>query len=238
MLNFDDYHLVGLLSPGPDFFLCQSSFSDEFSSRSHWWRDWDYHGVLIWATAAVLGLAIIFASMPIIQGIVMMLGGAYLVYLGIKMAKVKNNAVFDEKQNANVPNQSTLTSIMKGLLVNLSNAKVVIYFSSVMSLVLVNITETSQILTALAVITVETFLYFYIISVLFSRSVAKQFYSQYSRYIDNAAGLIFIFFGIYLIYSGVQHAFNLIKKRTKHDIKNCDRRCRRKNGASINSSCT
>ena len=59
----------------------------------------------------------------------MMLGGAYLVYLGIKMAKVKNNAVFDEKQNANVPNQSILTSIMKGLLVNLSNAKVVIYFS-------------------------------------------------------------------------------------------------------------
>ena len=82
---------------------------------------------------------------------------------------------------------------MKGLLVNLSNAKDVIYFSSVMSLVLVNITETSQILTALAVITVETFLYFYIISVLFSRSVAKQFYSQYSRYIDNAAGLIFYF---------------------------------------------
>jgi len=66
--------------------------------------------------------------------------------------------------------------------------------------------ETSQILTALAVITVETFLYFYVISVLFSRSVAKQFYSQYSRYIDNTAGLIFILFGIYLIYSGVQHA--------------------------------
>lgn len=114
-------------------------------------------GVLIWATAAVLGLAIIFATMPIIQGIVMMLGGSYLVYLGIKMAKVRTNAVFDEKQNTNVPNQSILTSIMKGLLVNLSNAKVVIYFSSVMSLVLVNITETSQILIALAVITVETF---------------------------------------------------------------------------------
>ena len=105
----------------------------------------------------------------------MMLGGSYLVYLGIKMAKVKTNAIFDEKQNTNEPNQSTLTSIMKGLLVNLSNAKVVIYFSSVMSLVLVNITETSQILTALTVITVETFLYFYIISVFFSRSVAKQF---------------------------------------------------------------
>ena len=206
MLNLMIIHLVGLLSPGPDFFYvgrisAMSSRREAIGSVIG-----ITIGVLIWATAAVLGLAIIFATMPIIQGIVMMLGGAYLVYIGIKMAKVKTNAVFDEKQNANVPNQSTLTSIMKGLLVNLSNAKVVIYFSSVMSLVLVNITETSQILTALAVITVETFLYFYIISVLFSRSVAKQFYSQYSRYIDNVAGLIFIFFGIYLIYSGVQHA--------------------------------
>ena len=205
MLNLMIIHLVGLLSPGPDFFLCQPISAMSSRREAIGGVIGITIGVLIWATAAVLGLAIIFTTMPIIQGIVMMLGGSYLVYLGIKMAKVKTNAVFDEKQNANTSNQSTLTSIMKGLLVNLSNAKVVIYFSSVMSLVLVNITETSQILTALAVITVETFLYFYVISVLFSRSVAKQFYSH-SRYIDNAAGLIFIFFGIYLIYSGVQHA--------------------------------
>ena len=206
MLNLMIIHLVGLLSPGPDFFYVSRIFAMSSRREAIGGVIGITIGVLIWATAAVLGLAIIFATMPIIQGIVMMLGGSYLVYLGIKMAKVKTNAVFDEKQNVNTSNQSTLKSIMKGLLVNLSNAKVVIYFSSVMSLVLVNITETSQILTALAVITVETFLYFYIISVLFSRSVAKQFYSQYSRYIDNVAGLIFIFFGIYLIYSGVQHA--------------------------------
>ena len=189
MLNLMIIHLVGLLSPGPDFFYVSRVSAMSSRREAIGGVIGITIGVLIWATAAVLGLAIIFATMPIIQGIVMILGGAYLVYLGIKMAKVKNNAVFDEKQNANMLNQSTLASIMKGLLVNLSNAKVVIYFSSVMSLVLVNITETSQILTALAVITVETFLYFYIISVLFSRSVAKQFYSQYSRYIDNAEGV-------------------------------------------------
>ncbi|WP_112083792.1 hypothetical protein [Haemophilus influenzae] len=44
---------------------------------------------------------------------------------------------------------------------------------------------------------------FYIISLLFSRSLAKSFYSKYSRYIDNLAGAIFLFFGGYLVYSGV-----------------------------------
>ncbi|HHE9450765.1 TPA: hypothetical protein ACPG15_000225 [Haemophilus influenzae 10810] len=44
---------------------------------------------------------------------------------------------------------------------------------------------------------------FYIISLLFSRSLAKSFYSKYSRYIDNLARAIFLFFGGYLVYSGV-----------------------------------
>ena len=128
------------------------------------------------------------------------LGGGYLFYLGVKMARVTTNAVFDETNL--VQNTASKNEIIKGLLVNLSNAKVVIYFSSVMSFVLVNITETRQMLTALLIITIETFVYFYVISLLFSRPFAKRFYSRYSRYIDNASGVIFILFGAYLIYSG------------------------------------
>ncbi|HHF6599872.1 TPA: LysE family transporter [Haemophilus influenzae] len=47
------------------------------------------------------------------------------------------------------------------------------------------------------------FISFHFISLLFSRSLAKSFYSKYSRYIDNLVGAIFLFFGGYLVYSGV-----------------------------------
>lgn len=196
---------MGLLSPGPDFFYVSRA------AAIHSWRTAIYGvigitiGVTIWATAAVLGLAIVFKTMPALQGIVMALGGSYLFYLGVKMARITTNAVFDETNL--VQNTASKNEIIKGLLVNLSNAKVVIYFSSVMSFVLVNITETRQMLTALLIITLETFVYFYVISLLFSRPFAKRFYSRYSRYIDNASGVIFILFGAYLIYSG---ALNII----------------------------
>jgi len=137
MLNLMIIHLVGLLSPGPDFFYVSRVSAMSSRREAIGGVIGITIGVLIWATAAVLGLAIIFATMPIIQGILMMLGGAYLVYLGIKMAKVKNNAVFDEKQNANVPNQSTLTSIMKGVLVNLSNASLSNALGSLLSPLLI-----------------------------------------------------------------------------------------------------
>ena len=191
---------MGLLSPGPDFFYVSRTAAIHSRRTAIYGVIGITLGVTIWATAAVLGLAIVFKTMPALQGIVMALGGGYLFYLGVKMARVTTNAVFDESNL--VQNTPSKNEIIKGLLVNLSNAKVVIYFSSVMSFVLVNITETRQMLTALLIITIETFVYFYVISLLFSRPFAKRFYSRYSRYIDNASGVIFILFGAYLIYSG------------------------------------
>lgn len=191
---------MGLLSPGPDFFYVSRTAAIHSRRTAIYGVIGITLGVTIWAAAAVLGLAIVFKTMPALQGIVMALGGGYLFYLGVKMARVTTNAVFDETNL--VQNTASKNEIIKGLLVNLSNAKVVIYFSSVMSFVLVNITETRQMLTALLLITLETFVYFYVISLLFSRPFAKRFYSRYSRYIDNASGVIFILFGAYLIYSG------------------------------------
>ena len=196
---------MGLLSPGPDFFYVSRTAAIHSRRTAIYGVIGITIGVTIWATAAVLGLAIVFKMMPALQGIIMALGGSYLFYLGVKMARVTTNAVFDETNL--VQNTASKNEIIKGLLVNLSNAKVVIYFSSVMSFVLVNITETRQMLTALLIITIETFVYFYVISLLFSRPFAKRFYSRYSRYIDNASGVIFILFGAYLIYSG---ALNII----------------------------
>ena len=199
-------HLMGLLSPGPDFFYVSRAAAIHSRRTAIYGVIGITIGVTIWATAAVLGLAIVFKMMPALQGIVMALGGSYLFYLGVKMAQVTTNAVFDETNSRQ--NTESKNEIIKGLLVNLSNAKVVIYFSSVMSFVLVNITETRQILTALLLITLETFVYFYVISILFSRPFAKRFYSRYSRYMDNASGVIFILFGAYLIYSGALKIIN------------------------------
>ena len=191
---------MGLLSPGPDFFYVSRAAAIHSRRTAIYGVIGITIGVTIWATAAVLGLTVVFKTMPALQGIVMALGGSYLFYLGVKMARVTTNAVFDESNL--IQNTASKNEIIKGLLVNLSNAKVVIYFSSVMSFVLVNITETRQILTALLLITLETFVYFYVISLLFSSPFAKRFYSRYSRYIDNVSGVIFILFGAYLIYSG------------------------------------
>lgn len=204
MLNLIFVHLMGLMTPGPDFFYVSRMAASNSRRNTISGIVGITLGVAFWAAAAMLGLAILFLNFPILQGVIMLLGGSYLMYLGFLMAKSRTNATFESITEQDLNQNTTVKKeIMKGLLVNLSNAKVVIYFASVMSLVLVNMTETWQMWLAFVIIVVETFLYFYVVSILFSRAVAKRFYSQYSRYIDNLAGAIFLLFGGYLAYAGI-----------------------------------
>lgn len=204
MLNLIFVHLMGLMTPGPDFFYVSRMAASNSRRNTISGIVGITLGVAFWAAAAMLGLAILFLNFPILQGVIMLLGGSYLMYLGFLMAKSRTNATFESITEHDLNQHTTVKKeIMKGLLVNLSNAKVVIYFASVMSLVLVNMTETWQMWLAFVIIVIETFLYFYVVSILFSRAVAKRFYSQYSRYIDNLAGTIFLMFGGYLAYIGI-----------------------------------
>ncbi|MDU8923901.1 homoserine/threonine efflux transporter [Pasteurellaceae bacterium LIM206] len=209
MLNLIIVHFFGLVTPGPDFFYVSRMAASNSRRNVVCGIIGITLGVAFWAASAMLGLALLFTTVPMLHGVIMLLGGSYLAYLGWHMVKSRTNAKFESATERELNQATTIKKeIMKGLLVNLSNAKAIIYFASVMSLILVHITETWQMLLAFAIIVVETFIYFYVISFIFSRSVAKQFYSQYSCYIDNAAGVIFLAFGVFLAYAGVLEILN------------------------------
>lgn len=208
MLHLMIVHLFGLMTPGPDFFYVSRMAAANSRRNTVCGIIGITLGVGFWAATAILGLAIVFKTTPMLQGAVMAAGGGYLMYLGFLMVKVRSNVTFTSVSDTELNSSTTIKKeILKGLLVNLSNAKAIIYFASVMSYVLVTLTETWQMVLAFGIILIETFAYFYAVSLLFSRPFAKNFYSRYSRYIDNAAGVIFLLFGGFLAYSGMIELF-------------------------------
>ncbi|OOF76888.1 hypothetical protein BKG96_09370 [Rodentibacter caecimuris] len=209
MLNLLIVHLFGLMTPGPDFFYVTRMAASNSRRNTFYGVIGITLGVSFWAALSMLGLTVLFAMMPALHGLIMVLGGSYLSYLGFLLIRSRQNAEFVPLSAKELNEQTNAKKeILKGLLVNLSNAKAVVYFSSVMSLVLAKMTEIWEMGLAFGLIVIVTFLYFYLISFIFSRNVAKQFYRQYSRYIDNVAGVVFLFFGCVLIYSGITEMIN------------------------------
>ncbi len=85
-------------------------------------------GTLVWATAALFGLTLLFAAAPHAQTAIRVAGGLYLVWTGITMWRAAGSAggVADDRP-------SLLGAYRAGLLANLSNPKSAAFATSLLA---------------------------------------------------------------------------------------------------------
>jgi len=114
------------LSPGPDMIytaarsLSQGTKGGIFSALGV------FCGCLFHITAATIGLSKIIEESVLLFSIIKYAGAAYLVYLGIK-------SLFNKKRKAEITNLPMLTNkkiFIQGMLTNILNPKVAIFFLS------------------------------------------------------------------------------------------------------------
>lgn len=200
-------HFFALASPGPDFFFVVRKAVTENTRSAVLGIIGIIAGLSIWLSASVLGLAILFKFYPPIEMVILLLGGGYLGYLGFLMLNVRRNiniAQMDHIASGRAQQASGWSSLWQGLFVNLSNPKVIIYFSGIFSLLVSSVSNYLYIILISLMILVESFVYFYILSRIFSLKRVRQFYASYSRYIDNVSGVVFVIFGLLLVYRGIE----------------------------------
>ena len=90
---------------------------------------------LIWFVASAFGLQILMNAFPLAFKIIAVLGGLYIVWLGLRTFRaaldLKNEAV-DEAALKAGPDRSDLATLREGFMVQLLNPKVLLFFSAVL----------------------------------------------------------------------------------------------------------
>lgn len=193
--------LLALMSPGPDFFF----ISQTAVSRSH--RE-AFMGVLgvtlgvaIWAAVALLGLNLLLQKMAWLHQLITAGGGLYLIWMGwqlLRSARRRHQAPVTEAVPAAVLASNGRT-FFRGLLTNLSNPKVVIYFGSVFSLFVSDDVSSLQRGGIYALILLETLGWFMLVATVFALPWMRRKYQQAGKWLDGVGGVLFTAFGIHLI---------------------------------------
>lgn len=191
--------LVGLISPGPDFFYISRKAMSDTRRNAIFASIGVTIGVGFWSLVVLFGLAFLNRTVPMFQSILMLLGGSYLAYSGLKMVQITKNAKLDEAK-ITAHQSSAWKEILGGLMINLSNPKIVVFFSSVLAGYTANLSQLSDILFVLLILTGSAIVYFSLVSLLFSHKHIRTFYAKHNRYLDNFAGIVFILFGVKLVY--------------------------------------
>ncbi|WP_343215348.1 threonine export protein RhtC [Dyella sp.] len=194
--------LVALLSPGPDFFFVSQTAVSRTRRQAMFGVLGITLGVLVWSALALAGLQLVLQQLAWLERLISIAGGLYLAWMGLKMLRgaLRAPSTAAGEPRANLQ-QSDWATLRAGLLTNLSNPKVVIYFGSVFSAFLGKDVSSGARWGLWGMVVIETFLWFTIVAGVFALPAMRRGYLRLSRWIDGLAGAVFVAFGLHLIFA-------------------------------------
>ena len=192
--------LLGVVSPGPNFLVVtQQSLNNGLKAGVMTGLGVAF-GDCIYAFAGLFGLATLMSLTGWFFGLVKILGGIYLIYLGISMLKAKRADVEAIKEVRAI---SLNKCFRLGLLTDLANPKTIIFFTSIFATTLTPETPQWVLACMLIGITATSIIWRIGLSWLFSRQFFRTIYMRFRKWIEMAFGVILIIFGIRLTSSAV-----------------------------------
>lgn len=197
--------IVGAMSPGPSFVMVartavSSSRRDGLAAALGMGA-----GGVVFAIAALVGLQAAFLAVPALYLAVKLLGGAYLVYLGIRIwrgAREPLSAAQDEGAAAGTGSNARRAFLL-GMGTQVSNPKTAVVYASIFAAFLPREVPLALALAVPAVIFCIETSWYAVVALALSSAAPRSAYLRYKAWIDRAAGGVMVLLGLKLL-SGVR----------------------------------
>lgn len=200
VLNF-----VGMATPGPDIFLITRLAT---RSRRHALASvlGIATGLIVWVTLTVMGAAAVLSAYPQVLGFIQLIGGAWILWMGYGMLR---SALHQFKYPGVVveePDELFGTAwhcYRQGLITNLSNPKVVLYFAAIIAPLMPREPSLGTVVLIVAAIILSALVGFGALATLISTNRLRKKFLKAGPYIDFVAGVFFLIAGTGLVIAGI-----------------------------------
>ncbi|SDE64793.1 Threonine/homoserine/homoserine lactone efflux protein [Variovorax sp. CF079] len=191
--------IVGAMSPGPSFVMVArtavASRSDGLAAALGMGL-----GGIAFAVAALVGLQAAFLAVPALYLAIKLLGGLYLVYLGIRIWRgAKQPLDVAEAQAPSGNRQHGRRALLLGLATQISNPKTAVVYASIFAAFLPRDVPLSLALALPVVIFCIETGWYAIVALALSSAAPRSAYLRYKTWIDRAAGGIMALLGAKLL---------------------------------------
>ncbi|MHC1480066.1 LysE family transporter [Frateuria aurantia] len=194
--------LIALLSPGPDFLFVSQGAARHSRKVALAGVLGITLGVAFWSALALAGLHLLFQQLAWLQRAVSFAGGLYLCWIGIQMLRsaLRHPAAAVETSGQAVLPRTPGRAWRQGLLTNLANPKVVIYFGSIFSAFVGEHAPLALRWELWLLVVAETLAWFTAVALVFGLPAMRAGYARIGRALDGVAGAVFGLFGLELLW--------------------------------------
>ena len=188
-------HLFAVASPGPDFALVTRQ-SLRYNRKVAIWTSLGIGvGILFHSLLAITGLVLLITSNELFSTILKIIGSLYLFYLGV-------NSILGSKGLGNIEQENTNTDkfngFLAGLITNVTNIKAILFFITVFSVVIGTGNNLYLFLYG-AYMALATFIWFSIISYVFTSEGFKNKFSSFLGLFEKIIGFVLILLSLQIL---------------------------------------
>lgn len=178
-------HLLAAMSPGPSFVVITRTAAAEGLGAALLLALAFGIGAVLWGAAAMLGLAVLFQVVPVLLTAMKIAGAAFLLFVAFMMWRHAPDPLPEVTQA--VPRRPWAT-VRLGLLTQLSNPKVPVFFGAVFVGILPADITGAEIAVVLGLVLLVEGLWYVVVARLFSLSRPRAVYMRAKTGIDRVLG--------------------------------------------------
>ena len=191
---------IAVITPGPTFFITVKTAMGQSRRSALFVVLGSSTGTILWGTSGFFGIALLFKTAPWIYLSLKLLGGAYLIYLGLKL--VMSNTSAEANHRASFSASVDPIQIYKlGLLTNLSNPKTAAFVTSLFAATMPANAPLWLGFMSVALMSIISVLWYTTVVYVFSLDRFRSLYLKSRIWIERFAGAIFVGFGVKLVAS-------------------------------------
>ncbi len=183
--------IPALILPGPDFVGVVRSSMTRGTTAGLLTAVGVSTGLGMYATASLLGLSAILVEYQWLTWAVRLLGGAYLIYLGIGLLRAKPGAI----QGSAVAGPVRGNPLLFGFLVTLTNPKAIVLFASVFATAVTASTPSWLMILMIGLVVASSLTWYSIVAVFMSSGPVMRRFQHARHWIERVAGASFVLIG-------------------------------------------
>lgn len=189
-------HFIATVSPGPEFMLISKEALTKGRRAGFVSLAGTLSGLSIHIIYSALGLAAVLASSPQTLFAIQILGGSYLIYLGLKGLRAQP-AIDEQDVEAGTEVSNSYWQIFRaGFICDVLNPKAPVYYVTLFTLVLSPDMPIQHMMIYAACIMSIHFSWFALVVVLLSTPSINRRFKQVSHWIDRVLGGTMVLIGV------------------------------------------
>jgi threonine/homoserine/homoserine lactone efflux protein len=197
LLSIGLVQVLAVMSPGPSFLIVARTSVAQSRADGIRVALGLGAGTVLWAAAALLGLNVLFRAVPPLFVAMKVVGALFLLWIAFQIFRhaAVPIALDGEKKDA------VANPFMKGLLTQVSNPKVAVFFGSIFIAMLPAEVPLWMTLTLVVIVSFNEVWWYSVVALFFGSGRVRRFYIDAKKWLDRVTGLFLGALGLRLLWA-------------------------------------